>query len=180
MRRVLGKLVRFWLVVVPAALLITACEANLNFANNSSQGDNDYFEEPISDRSSQYAPALETSNTFVELFAAGRLDEVRALFDPRLNNMVSDEQLQSMHQQLLGAVGSMTEYKPGQWGFGRNSRQPGVLVSLKIAMHERYRIFRVLKFEEGGTYDRLIGFKFRTPDPDERVAHAIVRAFDAT
>ena len=179
MRRVFGRLALYSLALVPISFLFTACEANLNFANNSSQGDNDYFEEPISEGSREYAPALETSNTFIELFASGQLEESRELLDPRLSSIVSDEEFESLHQQLLDMAGPMTEYKPGQWGFGTNSRQPGVLVSLKITIHERGRIFWILKFEEGGTYDRLIGFKWRTPDPDERVGHAIMRAFGA-
>jgi len=155
--------------------LLVACETNVSSTNNSSQGDNDYFEEPISDRSRKYLPALDISNAFVEYFAQGQLAEARELFDPRLQAIISKEQLQSAHARVLENFGPLLEYKPMQWGFGTHSSKPNVLVSVKIAIHQSSETFYVVTFEDDGIYDKIIAFNIYARSAGERVAQAANR-----
>lgn len=162
------------------ALLLAACEASVGSTNNSSQGDNDYFEEPISDGSKKYTPALETSNAFVENFALGKIPEARELFDPRLQAVISEEQLRSAHAQILQNFGPLLEYKSMQWGFGTHSSNPNVLVSVKIVIHGNSETFYVVTFEDDGLYDRITGFKIYPKGTADRVAQAANRALRGT
>jgi len=172
-RRLIGPIFLFL-----ALAFVCGCEANLHGTHNSSQGDNDYFEEPISGFSKKYSAALETSNKFVELLSEGRLIDAHSLFDPRLQEAVSEEQLQSLYDtQVLEHFGSIVEYKPMQWGFSRYSKLENIVVSTKIVIHEKTGAFYVLNFEDNGIYDRIIGFSITPRSDGERVAQGANRAY---
>ncbi|MDH5620275.1 MAG: hypothetical protein OEZ11_16810, partial [Gammaproteobacteria bacterium] len=121
--------------------LVGGCDVNLHGTHNSSQGDNDYFEEPITERSIKYSGALETSNLFVDSFAKGQLSDARSLLDPRLQAAVSEQEFASLHQKVQENFGSFVEYKPMQWGFTTTSRLPNTVVSTKIVIHEGSETF---------------------------------------
>ena len=166
--------------LIPVVWLAAACDVNSSSANNSSQGDNDYFEEPISERSEKYSPALETSNAFIEHFSHGQLVEARGLLDPRLQAIISEEQFLALHEQMLNEYGPLLEYKPMQWGFATHTKRPNVLASVKIAIHQNAEMFYVITFEDDGIYDRIIGFKVRAKGEGERVPQAAFRELRGT
>ena len=166
----------FLIVGVIASVLIGGCDPSFHATNNSSQGDNDYFEEPISERSEKYSAALETSNKFIELFADGQLANARALLDSRLQEVVSDEDFEKMHQKVFSDFGPFLAYKPMQWGFSTNSELENIVVSIKIVVHESSQVFYILNFEDDGSYQNIIGFNISPRANDESVAQAATRA----
>jgi hypothetical protein len=155
---------------------IAGCEANVYGTNNSSLGDNDYFEEPISERSKKYTGVLETSNKFIESFANGQLDDAYELLDPRLQDVVSVQKFEQMHETIRTDFGPLVEYKPMQWGFSTNSKLKNTVVSIKIVIHERSETFYILNFEDNGKYQRIIGFNITPRASGERVVSAAGRA----
>ena len=172
MKRYLSLLI----VGMTASVLISGCEASIHGTHNSSQGDNDYFEEPISERSEKYSAALETSNRFIESFTEGQLADARAILDQRLQEVVSAEDFEKMHQKIMSDFGSFVEYKPMQWGFSTNSKLENILVSIKIVVHESSQTFYVLNFEDDGNYQSIIGFNISPRANNESVAQAASRA----
>ena len=171
---------RIFFALIPIVWLTAACDLNSSSANNSSQGDNDYFEEPISERSEKYSPALETSNSFIEYLSRGQLVSARGLLDPRLQAIISEEQFLAIHEQVLNEYGPLIEYKPMQWGFGTHTKRPNVLASVKIAIHQNGETFYVITFEDDGIYDKIIGFKVRAKGEGERVPQAAFRELRGT
>lgn len=170
------RLISLTLAVLPLAL-VSGCEANLHGTINSSQGDNDYYEEPISEYAKKYSAALVTSNKFVELLSEGRLVDAHGLFHPRLKEVVSEEQFRSLYDaQVLEKFGSIIEYKPMQWGFTVHSKLENVVVSTKIVIHENSEAFYTLNFEDNGIYDHIIGFNITPRSGGERVVQGANRA----
>lgn len=156
--------------------LVGGCEVNLHGTHNSSQGENDYFEEPITERSIKYSAALETSNSFIHSFAKGQLADARGFLDPRLQEVVSEQEFASLHEQVQANFGSFVEYKPMQWGFTTTSQLPNTVVSTKIVIHENSETFYVFNFEDDGVYDHIIGFNITPRADGERVAQGASRA----
>jgi len=156
--------------------LISGCDVGVYGTHNSSQGDNDYFEEPISGSSKKYAPALETSNRFIESFAGGQLETALEILDPRLQEAISVEGFEEMHQKILDDFGPMVEFKPMQWGFSRNSQLENIVVSVKIVIHDKGQTFYILNFADDDSYQRIIGFKIVPRVNNERVMQGANRA----
>ena len=141
-----------------AVLGLAACGMEFTEKNNSSLGDDDYFEEPISDRSKRFTPALETSNLFVERFSDGQLSEARELFDEGLRDAVTLEDLASLHSQVLTNFGEFVEFKPMQWGFtSLREENQKVVYSTKIVIHEDSGAFYILRFQENSGYKTISG-----------------------
>jgi hypothetical protein len=157
--------------------MISGCEANFQGTNNSSQGDNDYFEEPLSSHSKKYSAALETSNDFVQSLSEGRLTDARDLLDPRLQAIVTEDDFRSMYAQVLRNFGPFVEYKPMQWGFSKSARLENVVVSIKIVVHKNTETFYILNFEDNGIYDRIIAFRIVPRSDGERVFQAAAHAY---
>ena len=170
--------------IVPAfaivlAALLSACETDYYVSNNSSQGDNDYFEEPISERSEKYAPALELSNQFIEHFSTGDIEAIRQLMDPRLRELAPADTLQTMHETVASHYGPVVEFKPMQWGFATHTKPDNVLVSVKIVIHANGEAFYVFKFEDDGEYDQIIAFNIWSRDKNAPVSAAVAKAFES-
>jgi len=152
--------------------LIAACDTGMSTFNNSSSGDNDYFEEPLSERSEKYANALETSNAFVEALAAGEPEAAYKLLDSRLQASLPSEQFNALSDQIVGTFGPFKEYKKMQWGFGKNSKLENIVISIKIVVHEDTETFYILNFEDNGRYRRIIAFNIVPKDDGDRVSTA--------
>ena len=165
-------------LVILISVFLVGCESEYRISNNSSQGDNDYFEEPISDRSEKYSQALNVSNQFVERFVNGELEAVHELMDPRLREKAPIETLQEMRETVVSNFGRMVEFKPMQWGFATHSSFENVVISVKIVIHEKSEAFYVLKFEDDGRYSRIIGFNNWPRNAGASVSHAFDRFFD--
>jgi hypothetical protein len=159
-----------------APVLIAGCELSVDGTNNSSLGDNDYYEEPISERSEKYATALDISNKFIEFLVDGQLTNAHGLFDSRRQEVLSIEDFEKTYREILSDFGPFVEYKPMQWGFSTNLKLENIVVSIKIVGHEKSETFYVLNFEDNGIYDRIIGFSITARSEGERVAQAADRA----
>lgn len=164
-------------IVASLSTVLCACEASYYISNNSSQGDNDYFEEPISERSKKYASALDTSNRFIEHFTSGDMQAVRELMDPRLRQKAPVEALQSMYENVDSHYGSLVEFKPLQWGFATHTDFENVLVSVKIVLYDKGQAFYTFKFEDNGVYNQIIGFKIWPRENNATVNEAVAKAF---
>ena len=163
---------RFIATSVSIVLLLSACEFDSSWTHNTNQGDNQYFEEPLSDDAQKYSQALETSNAFVESFARGRLEEAKGLLNSNLQAGISEEEFRLLHEQLLENFGPMLEYKPMQWGFATRSETPNVIASVKIIVHENAETFYVLTFEDDGIYEQILGFRVIEKSGEARIADA--------
>ncbi|MEO0423020.1 MAG: hypothetical protein AAF184_11825 [Pseudomonadota bacterium] len=143
---------------------------------NSSEGDNDYFEEPLSGPARKYATALEVSNQFVESFGSGDAEAVYALLDPRLQQVFSMEELTAFMERISGNIGPLVEFKPMQWGFSTFGELPNIVVSTKIAIHENTEVFYVLNFPDDGSYKGLVGLNVSPKAPGESLSDGANRA----
>lgn len=161
----------FTLVFIPL-LVMSGCEGSIHGTNYSSQGGNDYFEEPISESSRKFSAALETSNQFIESLSEGRFADAHSLMDTRLQKILSEDDLQSLHAQVLEKFGLFVEYKPMQWGFSTNSKLEDIVVSIKIVVHENSETYYVLNFEDNGIYDRIVAFNILPRSDGDTVGQA--------
>ena len=161
------------------AICLTGCEMDYSVSNNSSKGDNDYFEETISERSAKYSRALDTSNKFVEHFSSGDLEAVIALMDPRLREKAPLDTLQNMREVVLTNFGPLVEFKPMQWSFATHTNVENVVICTKIVIHAKSETFYVLKFEDNGKYDRIMGFNIWSRENDAPVSQAVARFFES-
>lgn len=88
---------------IVALLFLSGCE--FTYTNNSSKGDNEYFEEPLSDSSEKYRAALEVSNEVVDALVDGRFSSVRGLLVEELVAVVSEERLAEVYGGFLEKSG---------------------------------------------------------------------------
>ncbi len=157
-----------------SCLLVSGCEFDFNVSNNSSQGENDYFEEPLSDTSIEYEAALDISNTFVQLVSEGAFGDAHNLFDDELKENVSIEDLRGMRKSIDGAFGPFVEFKTMQWAFESGSENGEDFVySTKIVVHQKTDAFYIIGFVDDGRYEKIAGISVRQRDGDERVAQAL-------
>jgi len=149
------------LVVFVASSQLAGCETDYTVVQSSSQEGVDYAEEPLTEWSSKYSTALETSNRFIEAFSAGVPGDIRILLDYRLDEDVSDEDLLGLRDKILATYGPIVEYKPSQWGFAVGPTDDQYMFSVKIVVHEKQQVFYIFRFEANSEYDKLMGFTFR-------------------
>ena len=168
-------------LILLSGFFVSGCEFDSHISVNSSEGDNDYFEEPLTARSEKFSPALEISNKFIDLFSSGQLDEARGLFDEEFSQTVSPEDLRSIRQQVLDGFGPMTEYLPMQWGFSTLTEDgEKVVYSTKIVVHEKAAAFYIFAFADDEKYDRIYGLNVRRRNGDETINHALTAVRDGT
>ena len=153
---------------------LVACDPEFIVKNNSSQGGDDYFEEPISDRSKRFALALETSNLFVERFADGQIAEARELFDQSLSDAVTLADLASLHSEVITNFGEFVESKPMQWGFtSLREGDQDVVYSTKIVIHENSGTFYILRFLMDSGYKTINGLHIQPRVGNQRVIETV-------
>ncbi|MEL7187722.1 MAG: hypothetical protein AAFN50_15005 [Pseudomonadota bacterium] len=155
-------------------LVLSACE--FTYSGNSSSGDNDYFEEPLSSIVEKYDPALQSSNMFVSRF---RDDQIKALHDSLsapLKEAVSIEEIRALHDKIINGAGEISEFLPQQWAF-RSGVEDGhdVIYSTKIVVHEKTELFYILVFLDDGKYERIHGIKIENRYPGEGVMAGVER-----
>ncbi len=160
--------------VLVCCLMLSGCE--FSFSGNSSSGDNDYFEEPLSDIVEKYGPALESSNKFVSRFRDAQIDALHADFTDSLKESISIDDTRALHDTVIDAAGQMTEFLPQQWAFKTGEKDgQDVLFSTKIVVHESGELFYVLMFMNDGKYDKVQGIKINTRYSGERVIEGVNR-----
>lgn len=160
------------LATICFCLLVSGCEFSVS--GNSSQGENDYFEEPLSDVVKKYEPALQTSNVFVARFQDNKIDEMYEDFSGSLKERVSIEALQETRDGAIDAVGDVIEFLPQQWAF-KTGEEDGedILYSTKIVVHERAEFYYILAFADDGQYEKVDGIKIHPRKGNERIIEAV-------
>ena len=167
------------LVYLLVSTSLAGCEFNLNSTHNSSEGDNDYFEESIKEPSIKYRAALETSNRFVEIFSRGEIPMSYELLNDALRKTLSVQDLESVYGEMMGALGPIVEFKPMQWGFSKRMIDgEDVLISTKIVIHKNGGAFYFVIFLDDGVFRRIAGFNIQQRVGNERVVAGISRVFD--
>jgi len=148
-------------------LAAAACKPSFKVSstvNRSGTVQDDYVEEPISARSKQYAPALDTSNALIERLKAG---EQRAVYQEDLSEELrgscSEAQWIELWSKAELHAGKIVGYKPMQWSF-TSSREQGraLLASSKVVECERGMIDVIFTFPDDGAYEQPLGVRWRT------------------
>ena len=132
------------------------CEVIYSENNNSSDGDNDYYEEPISTRSKRYSPALDVSNKFLEHMTNERFSDALSLFNKSAKGDSAPNHMKLFRDMLVEEYGYIVEYKPMQWGFtSRMEAGEDVLYSIKIVIREKSEVFYIFRFIDDGMYEEI-------------------------
>lgn len=164
------------LIGLGPVIWIIGCEADLYVTANSSNEEDDYFEEPVPSKFRRLEPALETSNLFIDLLYGGRIDDLYKTFDQTLRQNVSPDELRTLRQKLLSQFGPVIEYKRSQWGFSsRREIEEDVVYSIKIVVHENSEAFYILRFIDDGNFTKISAFSIQPRRENERVKQAVDR-----
>ncbi len=155
-------------VLLATSLLATwplaGCDVNVSASSRNFSGtDADhYVEEPLSESSKEYAPALEFSNQLVDRLQRGEFREIHAEHCGRtITSTVTQEQFVAMLQRVQDKLGPITRYKPVQWDFmSRTDKNGRFVTSTQIVEHERGMMEYSFVFKQGGPYDKQVGIKF--------------------
>ena len=155
-------------------LVLSACE--FTYSGNSSSGDNDYFEEPLSSIVEKYDPALRSSNLFVSRFGDDQIQALHDSLSAPLKEAVSIEDIRALHEKIINGAGEVAEFLPQQWAFRTGvENEVDVIYSTKIVFHENTELFYILVFLDDGKYERIHGIKIRNRYPGERVMAGVER-----
>jgi hypothetical protein len=160
------------IATICSCLLVSGCEFSVS--GNSSQGENDYFGEPLSNVVKKYESALEASNVFVARFRDNKIDEMYEDLGGSLKEGVSLEEMQETRDGAIEAVGDVIEFLPQQWAFTTGEEDgKGILYSTKIVVHERAELYYILAFADDGKYEKVAGIKIHPRKGNERIMEAV-------
>lgn len=148
---------RTWIAAVPLLLAaLMACQPSVatTFSNRSGTVSDDDVEEPISERSKSFAPALETSNAILEKLREGDRQVIyRDLLSPEFKAITTEEQWTAFCSAMDRDCGKLVRFKPMQWNFQRGPLQGKTCVlSTKIVEFEKRTIEIVFTFVDDGAY----------------------------
>ena len=148
--------------IMSVALLLSSsgCDSEVVIANRSGTVNDDYVEEPISERSRKYENALLVSNAVLDKVRGAEYQTIyRELFDPRLKSILDEPKFSGMMKQIETHFGPIKRYKPMQWGFvPRKEGGENLVYSVKIVEHEKGMMRYLFVFADDGKYQKLLGF----------------------
>ena len=161
------------------AAVFMSCEPNMTVTNNSSEGQNDYFEEPLSEYSERFEVALNSSNELVQLLFDRDYSTFAALAAEPLRAQVDDAKIKELMESIIVQLGPPIEYKPMQWAFTtRSENGRDVVYSTKIVVHEKTQAYYYFKFDVDGDQKKYELFHISGRRGTERIGTAINRVFD--
>ena len=163
-------------ITIILVMLLSGCSDSVSYTsrattNNSSQGNLEYFEEPISEKSQKYIAALQLSNEAVDALAEGRFSDVHNLLNDELAATISEERLAEIYTEYCNQSGVYKEHLPMQWGFTwLTEKNEKVVYSTKIVVHENFRVFYHFRFADDGEFARISGLHFKSQLNDETIS----------
>ena len=166
-------------LICSVSAILMSCEPKMTMTNNSSHGENDYFEEPLSDVSKKFAVALESSNGFVELLIDGDYSALTARAAEPLSTQINEERIKEVVEATFAELGPPLEYKPMQWSFTtRTESGRDVVYSTKIVVHEKTQAYYHFRFDANGDQKKYELFHISGRRGSERIGTAVRRVFD--
>ena len=120
----------------------------------------DYVEEPLSDKATRYAHALEVSNAILQKL---QTHDSHAVYVERVDSLMKSDVPEATFAGWIKTIderfGALKSFKPMQWGFkvwSENGRD--LVISTKLVEHERGMVRYHFLFADDGKYETLIGF----------------------
>jgi hypothetical protein len=143
--------------------LVAGCDGGVVIANRSGTVNDDYVEEPISNRSKRYENALLVSNAVIDKLRSAEYHAIhQEFFDPQFQATLDEPKFIAMMKQVELHLGPIKRYKPMQWGFvPRQEAGKNILYSTKIVEHEKGMMNYFFVFTDDGKYQKLAGIHAR-------------------
>lgn len=166
--------------------MLLSCNYDTRSSGRSGTYQDDYLENPINEDFVQYAPALKTSNTLIELMQSGKANIIADQYVlDELKPLLTAADIQDLIDKSTAEYGAIVHYKPMQWGFepktenGKRDKSEfnrllaekygdkkagnkiPILFSVKIVEHERGMVNYWFQFPADGKYQKILGIYYK-------------------
>jgi hypothetical protein len=150
-------------VLLSILFFLFSCDARMHISEQSGSADDDYVEEPLSNRSKKYENALNVSNDVLDKIISQDYDSIYDdIFDPQLKTELDKQEFLTLMTGIIEAFGNVKTYKKSQWGFftGEENGQQ-LLYSKKIVECENSMVKFLFVFNNDGKYQKIVGLHAR-------------------
>ena len=175
--RVVSRTIRtkiYGLVLMTGATFLSGCELSVSSSESSGNEIDDYIEAPVSDSSSSFSGALDTSNKFVRFISEGKFHDAYDLFKEEFKANATEREFREQLEYLSSVSGAMLEYLPQQWGFITYVEEDvPMLYSTKIVVHNEGSFFYIFAFERDGEYDSIAGIQVQPRRSNDRIDNVL-------
>ena len=152
--------------IVSACLLVcmSGCDFNSSVSARSGTSQDDYLEEPLARKVEKYESALLTSNSIIDLLIQSNYEDVyNKYFSESAKSEMPEAQFKTSMEMMQQRAGSLETYKEMQWHFFSGAGEGlELLMSVKIAEHEKNKVKYLFVFDKNSSYNNIVGFSAKS------------------